>query len=71
MNSMRIDGTLAVKQNFCVFNVSGMPNERKLLIRCIDQANNTLWEHTLFQKDLTDTTPLNEPVKKKKNTNKK
>ncbi len=65
-NPMRIAGTLAVTQNFCLFNVSGMPGERKILIRCIDIANNTLWEHTLFQKDLTDS-PSTEKRSKKKN----
>lgn len=64
-NPMRVQGTLAVTQNFCVFSVSGQRGERKVLIRCIDTHNKTLWEQTLFQKDLTDTTPVKGKNKKK------
>ncbi len=64
-NPMRVNGTLAVTQNFCLFNVSGMPGERKLLIRCIDATNKTLWEHTIYQKDLWDKTPVENETEKK------
>jgi alkaline phosphatase D len=64
-NPMRVEGTLAVTQNFCLFSVSGMPGERKVLIRCIDKDNKTLWEQTLYEKDLTEVVPL-PAVKKKK-----
>jgi alkaline phosphatase D len=65
-NPMRVEGTLAVTQNFCLFNVSGMPGERKVLIRCIDGTNKTLWEQTLYQKDLKDKAPEPKSTKKKK-----
>jgi alkaline phosphatase D len=64
-NPMRVDGTLAVTQNFCMFNVSGFAGERKLLIRCIDINNKTLWEHTIFEKDLKDNIVVKEEPKKK------
>jgi len=66
-NPMRVEGTLAVTQNFCTFNVSGNTNERKVLIRCITANNKTLWEHTIYQKDLIDNAPVKGKKKKSKN----
>jgi len=51
-NPMRVNGTLAVDQNFCNFNISGMPGERKLLVRCMDRNSKMLFELTLYQSDL-------------------
>jgi alkaline phosphatase D len=65
-NPMRVEGTLAVKQNFCLFNLSGMPGERKLLIRCIDAENTTLWEHTIYQSELKEYKPATDEAKGKK-----
>jgi alkaline phosphatase D len=65
-NPMRVEGTLAVKQNFCLFNISGMPGERKLLVRCIDAENNTLWEHTIYQSELKEYKPADAQSQGKK-----
>ena len=70
INPMRVEGTLAVKQNFCLFYVSGMPGERKILIRSIDKDNNTLWEQTLYQKDLMDSLPETTVTPRKKHQKK-
>ncbi len=64
-NPQRVEGTLAVTQNFCLFSISGTAGDRKLLIRCIDINNKSLWEHSIFQKDLIDTAVLHEKKEKK------
>lgn len=70
-NPMRVKGTLAVDQNFCIFNVSGMPGERKLLVRSLDRNNNKLFELTLYQSDLENRLKNSPKITEKKGRSKK
>lgn len=70
-NPMRVPGTLAVTQNFCLFTVSGLNENRMLLIRCIDGDNKTLWEHTIYADDLKYKTPAESGTKGKEKKKKR
>jgi alkaline phosphatase D len=46
-NPQRVEGTLAVKRNYCSVDVTGPEDARALTLRAHDQAGNRLWERRI------------------------